>query len=189
MNRLKFLPLFSNIVLILLIGTMFISCKNDIETVNKITKINKLPTFEVDTFEIIYSDSGIVKVKIEAPKFIRYEKRIKNYDEYEKGINVSFFNQNKTPAATLTCNYARYFVDEELWEAKFNVEIINKVTNEKINTEQLFWNMKKELIYSEKFVKISRPNEILWGEGFESNQDFSKYRILKLAGTINVNDK
>lgn len=168
---------------------MFVSCKNDIDVVNEITKKNKLPTFDVDNFEIYYSDSGIVKVKIFAPKFVRYEKKIKNYDEYEKGINVNFYNHSKKPESKLTCNYARFFSDDNRWEAKFNVVVENNLTGEKINTEQLFWDVKNERIYTEKFVKITTKDEILWGEGFESNQDFSEYKIIHLAGTINIKDK
>lgn len=167
---------------------MFVACKNDIETVNKITRKERIPTFDIDTFQLIYSDSGNIKVKINAPKFTRFEKNVRNYDEYEKGINAFFFNYKSSPEATLKCDYARFFIDKSLWEAKFNVEIKNTETNEKINTEQLFWDMDKELIYSEKFVKITRPNEILWGEGFESNQDFTKYKILHLAGSINIKE-
>ena len=178
---------FANIVLILF-STMFIACTNDIETVNKISQKNKLPTFVADTFEIIYSDSGIVKVKIEAPKFVRYENKIKDYDEYEKGIKVTFFNPQTQPEAKLTCKYSRFFIEQNLWEAKFNVEIKNLTTAEKINTEQLFWDMNKQIIYSEKFVKITTPDKIFWGEGFESNQDFTKYKILKPAGTINIKE-
>ncbi len=173
---------------IVLFSTMFDSCKNDIDTVNQLTRKEKIPTFDIDTFKLIYSDSGKIKVKVNAPKFTRFEKTVRNYDEYEEGIHVSFFNYKSSPEANLKCDYARYFIDKNLWEAKFNVEIINSETNEKINTEQLFWDVNKELIYSEKFVKITRPNEILWGEGFESNQDFTKYRILHLAGTININE-
>ena len=57
---------------------------------------------------------------------------------------------------------------------------------EKLNTEHLFWDEKKEMIYSDVFVKITTKDEIIMGEGLESNQDFSRYKFKKIKGTISV---
>lgn len=40
------------------------------------------------------------------------------------------------------------------------------------------------MITSNAFVRIKKKREILYGEGFESNDDFSKYKIFKIKGTI-----
>ena len=61
--------------------------------------------------------------------------------------------------------------------------------NEKINTELMYWDMKKELVYSDKYVRITTEDEILTGDGFESNQDFSEWKILKPAGVISIKDE
>jgi precorrin-4 methylase len=90
---------------------------------------------------------------------------------------------------TLKCKYAKYLINEELWEAKNDVEVNNSAESEKINTHQLFWNMKKEMIYSDKFVRITTADEILFGEGFESNQEFSKWKIIKPTGSIRIKDE
>jgi lipopolysaccharide export system protein LptC len=163
-----------NIVLIILISTIFFCCKNDIEEVNKLTVSNDRPSFQVIDLETSFSDSGQVKVKIYAPELVRYERGELQYDEYPEGVNVEFYNSVMEVTGTLRCNYARYLIKEERWEAKSDVEVNN---------------MKKELIYSDKFVRITTAEEILFGEGFESNQDFSKWKILKPTGTINVKDE
>jgi lipopolysaccharide assembly outer membrane protein LptD (OstA) len=71
--------------------------------------------------------------------------------------------------------------------ASGNVEVINE-KKEQLNTEKLYWNQKEGKIYSNDFVKITTQEEILMGEGFESNEDFTKYSIKKLKGTININE-
>ncbi|MDD2633982.1 MAG: LPS export ABC transporter periplasmic protein LptC [Bacteroidales bacterium] len=178
-----------NVVLVFIIGTTFFSCKNDIEQVNKLTVSNDRPSFQVIDLETSVSDSGQIKVKIFAPELIRYERVEVQYDEYPKGLNVEFYNSLMDITGTLRCNYARYLIKDEIWEAKSDVEVNNNAEEERINTELLYWDMKKEIIYSDKFVRITTAEEILFGEGFESNQDFSKWKILKPTGTINVNEK
>ena len=73
-------------------------------------------------------------------------------------------------------------------EAKNNVVIVN-AEGEQLNTEHLIWDRKKRIIYSNVFVKITTEDEIIMGEGFESNEQFSKYKILKPKGTITKEDE
>lgn len=63
---------------------------------------------------------------------------------------------------------------------KNNVEAIS-VKGDKLNTEELTWNQKTQKISSDKFVKITTRDEIIFGDGFESNQDLTNYKIKKSA--------
>lgn len=168
--------------------TVFISCENDIEKVNQITRTSDMASMIVNNIETIYSDSGLVKVKLTAPKLLRFEKSENSYDEYPDGLTVNFYDNNLNVTGILTCEYAKYFVDDNLWEAQKNVEAKNINTSEQLNTEKLFWDIEKELIYSDAFVRITTQDEVLFGNGFESNQDFSKWKILNPKGTININE-
>lgn len=60
---------------------------------------------------------------------------------------------------------------------------------EKLNTEHLIWNEDSAKIYTDEFVKITTTDEIIMGEGMEANQDFSKWKIYKIRGTINVKEE
>jgi hypothetical protein len=71
-------------------------------------------------------------------------------------------------------------------EARKNVVVVNE-KGERLNTEHLIWDEKKEKLLSDDFVKITTKDEIFYGNGFEANQDFTKYRIYKLKGTISLN--
>lgn len=178
-----------SIVLIFYICTMFIACDSDVDVIYEITAEAGMPTFAIKDLETFYSDSGIVKVKIMADEMVRYDNPGKRYDEYQSGINVIFFDGFQNKSATLNCQYAIYYIDDELWEVKSNVEIINIEENESLNTEQLFWDLQNEFIYSKKFVRIKTQSEILFGQGFESNQSFSQWRILRPTGTITIEDE
>ena len=65
--------------------------------------------------------------------------------------------------------------------------VVNK-KGETLNTEHLIWEEKTEKIHTDEFVKITTEDEVIFGHGFESNQDFSKYRIKKIKGTIDLKD-
>ncbi len=177
------------IVLAIVASTIFVSCKNDIEKVNLLTSRSNMPAFSVYGFETAYSDSGRIMIELKAKEMSRYEGKNLKYDEYRYGLSVRFFDDLGSVSATLRCSYARFLIEKELWEIRSDVEIDNISRNEKINTELLYWDMTRELVYSDKFVRITTEDEILTGDGFESNQDFSEWKILKPAGVISIKDE
>ena len=61
---------------------------------------------------------------------------------------------------------------------------VKNVNGDLLETEHLIWNEKKEIVYTEEFVKITTKNEVIYGKGLVSNQDFTKYTIKKISGTI-----
>lgn len=189
MHNTKKIFLIINIVLAFLASTIFVSCKTDIDKVNMLTSRSNLPTFSVYGFETTYSDSGKVMIELKSKEMSRFEGKNTKYDEYRYGFNVRFYDENDSLASTLRCSYARFIIEKELWEIKTDVEIDNIKRKEKVNTELLYWDMNKELVYSDKFVKITTEEEILMGDGFESNQDFSEWKILKPTGIISIKDE
>jgi hypothetical protein len=70
-------------------------------------------------------------------------------------------------------------------EAKKDVVVVNE-KGEKLMTEYLVWDEKTGKIFSNEFVKIITADEIIMGNGFESNQDFSRYKIFDIKGTIKL---
>ena len=66
---------------------------------------------------------------------------------------------------------------------------MNIKNNERLNTEELFWNPTDEEIYTEKFVRIETEDQILLGQGLTADQDFSTYKIEKLTGELTIDDQ
>jgi LPS export ABC transporter protein LptC len=54
---------------------------------------------------------------------------------------------------------------------------VNNANNEYLQTENLIYNAKKELIYSYNNVKITRPNETVYGTSFKSDTKLDKVII------------
>jgi len=71
-------------------------------------------------------------------------------------------------------------------EAKNNV-IVTNIKGEILNTEHLIWDQNKKIIYSDVFVKITTPTQILFGKGLESDERFENWKIKNPTGNIFIN--
>jgi len=116
----------------------------------------------------------------------RYEGE-KPYCEMPKGIEVYFYDSLMQVTSNLTANYAISYEKEKIMEARNNVVVINE-KKEQLNTERLVWDQRKAIIYSDKFVKINTGKMIIWGDGMTSDERFDKWKILKVKGSITINE-
>ena len=172
-------------VLIFSLSIAFTSCENDIEKV-KLLSDHKVPPVEsASGIRILYSDSAKVQVEIIAKELNRYDTE-NPYIEMPKGLIANFFDDSLHVTSKLTADYGIRYEREQKMEARKNVVVVNE-KGETLNTEHLIWDERTEKLRSDEFVKITKKGEIIMGTGFEANQDFSKYRIFNIKGTIPLN--
>ena len=83
----------------------------------------------------------------------------------------------------LTANYAIYYENRKLWEAKGDVVVV-KSDGKTLYTQQLFWNAKTQRIYSNVDTKIvqNEGGNVFQGEGFESDEAFKGVAFPPLHG-------
>jgi LPS export ABC transporter protein LptC len=170
---------------ILFLSWFFTSCENNESEISRITARPNDPVEEISGLQTIYSDSGAVKVLLEAPvmKKILAPKPI---TELSKGMKISFYDANLNIISRMKSSYAIHYEQEHRWEARNNVEVVN-VKGEKLNTEKLVWDERTNKLLSDNFVKITTSKEIIMGNGFEADQDFSHYKIYNVTGHITLN--
>ena len=101
---------------------------------------------------------------------------------------LEFYDSLFNITTTITGDYGIHYQDKKQMEARKNVIVTNFETGERLDTEELIWDQKKEVIYSNKFVKITSEDGVLFGDGLEAEQDFSKRRIINPSGEIEVED-
>ncbi len=161
------------------------ACENDLEEVNQAISQDDLKYETMQDVELLYSDSAILRVKVMGDKMLRYLDTKTPTQEFPEGIEVDFFDLNGRTQSVLTSKYAiRYekkneiiVKDSVVWKSK---------RNERLETEELIWDEKQNKVYTKKFVKITRPDEIVYGYGFEADQDFNQWEINAITGTIKV---
>lgn len=178
---------FPRISLLIAVVFIFYSCENDIKTINTIGSKDNLPVEVATDVETIYSDSGQVVVKMEAPELDRYEGE-KPYVEMPKGVKVFFYDSAMNVKSKLTANYAISYEKEKLMEAKNDVVVVNE-KQEQMNTEHLVWNQTKATIYSDVAVVINTGKEILWGDGLDADERFDRWKIKKPKGSITLDEE
>jgi LPS export ABC transporter protein LptC len=170
--------------LLLLAGS---GCKSDMDTINRITARQNFPKESAQNVEMIYTDSGLLKAKLFAPVLERHETS-SPYLELPKGIKAYFYSAgNPKPESMLRANYAIRYEAEKRMVLRNEVVVVN-VQGDTLETEELIWDELTGKIYSEKFVKITTPEHQIWGNGFESNQNFSRYKIKDVRGTMSIKD-
>ena len=163
---------------------LFFGCeKNNIEKIQAFTAPENLPRQEATNFETLFTDSGEVRFYLKAPKLLRFETDGDPYVEFPEGIELIRYDSEQSIVSSITADYAKQFEKEEKWEAKNNV-IATNVDGDTLKTEHLIWEEKNEKIYSEEYVKIIRPDQIITGIGFESDQSLENWKIKNPKGTI-----
>ncbi len=173
----------------LLAVVILTSCKpNSNEEIQAIANKQDLPSLIVTNLETMVTDSGIVKYKLITPKLIQYDKKEEPYIDFPNGLHFLSFSLAKEVTAQIKCNNARYHSQKELWELNNNVEAINE-KGDILNSEQLFWDAKKHLIYTDKFVKLTTQTQVLTGYGLEAKEDLSWYEIKRPSGEIEIDQQ
>jgi hypothetical protein len=84
-------------------------------------------------------------------------------------------------------NYAIYYENRKLWEAKGNVRIV-KHDGTKVYTQQLFWNSTTKRIYSNVDTKIVTADDTHLTEGFESDEDMVELNFRHWKGKVMMNE-
>ena len=142
-------------------------------------------TQEGTNVTIYYNDSGLLKAKLFAPKLIGYKKENNDIIRMPKGVKADFYNEEGERESYLTADKGISYQTKKITEVSQNVVVMNN-KGEKLNTEKLIWDQKKQMIYTDKFVRITTPTEVLTGEGMESKQDFSDWKIRKPRGRFQL---
>ncbi len=173
-----------NFLAIFSLSFFLLSCENKIEEVNSVSSQKEKVMVETSKDIVVtYSDSAEIKAILKSPLFKNY-KTEDPYYEMPIGLEVNFYSDGeKESKSKLTANYGIRKQKQKIMEVRNNVVVINN-KGEVLNTEKLIWDENTQKIYSNEFVKIKQKDKIIYGDGFESDQSFSKYKIFKIKGTI-----
>ena len=163
------------------------SCERKVDKIKDMEVLN-LPSLTAMDFESVITDSGKVQLIMSAPVMESYDNEESPYSEFRSGIKALFYDGNAEPVATVTSKYARFTNKKNLWELRDSVVVLNG-TNDMLETEQLFWDQEKDLIYNDRFVKISNKDQTITGTGFESDLRLTRRQIKKVSGPIYLPDE
>lgn len=146
---------------------------------------SNMPTMTTRNISTLISDSGVIQYKIVAPIWKVYDEADTPYWIFPEGLYLQKYDCDFKVAATVAADSARYFKNQRLWKLEGNVEM-KKMPRDLFLSERLFWDQRKNLIYSDTFIHIETETQALEGIGFESNDKLTVYRVLKPMGIFPV---
>jgi LPS export ABC transporter protein LptC len=174
----------------LMLTLLLLGCENDIERINLLTEETELPILKSINIEVIYSDSARVKMHIIAAEYQSFPDVEPPYDEFPKGMEVYFYDDSMKIESDIRADYTIYYPQEQLWHATGNVIARRLDNGDALYTEELFWDMANEIIYSNSYTRVHNEENILYGKkGFKSNQNLSNWQLIGSSGTINVQNE
>lgn len=155
-----------------------------------ITDNDTLPMMETLGVTTLISDSGVIKYKIIAEKWDIFDKKDPSYWAFERGVYLEKFDSLFHIDASIQADTAYYYDRKKLWDLRGSVHIQN-LQGDKFDTPRLFWDERKERIYSHSPIRIEQADEsVICGQnGFESNQQLTEYKILGSSGEFMVKEK
>jgi len=173
-----------NFIVVILIAAIF-SCDDNITQVQTFVKKDDHADISVEKVESIYTEKGEIIGKLISPELVRFTYAAEPYTEFPKGIKLVTFDSDFNESSSLTANYARLDEKTEIWVYKDDVKLKN-TRGEILRTELLYADQNKEIIYTDKFVRITNSygTDIKGAGGFEANLDFSKYSFKDVSGRV-----
>lgn len=176
------------LVSLVALWALFGSCKNELAEIEAMVA-NFDPQVEVaEEVEILYSDSAKVRVRITGPSMRSYIDQADAQQEFPDGVFVEFFDGDHQVTSQLSARYGLRLPQKDQVIVRDSV-VWKSIEGEKLETEELIWDEKTQKVYTNKFVVVTRPDEIIYGHGFEADQNFTYSRINAIEGRLKVEEK
>lgn len=149
--------------------------------------VDSMPSMYTRDVNTLISDSGVTRYRIETPLWYMYEGETTDepYWYFPEGIYVEQFDTLFATETLIEGDTAIYYKKPQIWRLDGNVHIENAEGKE-FYTQQLFWDQGAREIYSDSAIRIVDGEEVIEGIGFKSNEQITKYVILKTTGIFTV---
>lgn len=185
-SRMRLLPLVAAATLIAATGAVTSGCKEDAPVGTSDIDASHTPTMLTRNVETLISDSGVTRFRIVTPIWYVYDEADEPYWRFPDGLKLDKYDLFFRKEATVEADSATYFKNKQIWRLDGHVNITN-VMNEKFLTNQLFWDQRQHKLYSDSFIHIERPDKVLEGYGFDSNEQLTRYSIRNVSGIFPAN--
>jgi LPS export ABC transporter protein LptC len=181
-NMIRSLRYFIYLAALPLSCLFLLSCENDMEMVNDLTKKQTgiEEALDVDSY---MSQDGLMKARLRSPYMLRYQSD-SPYVEFPRTLHVDFYNDTLKIESTLDARYARYREYENKVYLRDSVVVINILKGDTLKTDELWWDQETEEFYTDKPVRIHQPDKTIYGKGLRAAQDFSSYNIFNITGEV-----
>ncbi len=171
-----------NTLILIAAGLLIVGCSDD-KTIKTSQAVDStgLPDTDVLGATIQLITRGAMTAEIKADRIVQFEE-IDSTMAY--GLDIDFFDSTGAISSHLVSDSG--IINEKTGHLEvFGHVKVNTAQNTKLDTDHLIWDQKIDLVHTQAFVKIARPNDTLQGWGMEAPGDLSRFRILKqVSGSL-----
>lgn len=167
--------------LFFILSLVFASCREDVDT--SALQVYDGPLNSAINIHLIHSDSAVVRSEIKAPKQLEFSN---GNIEFPEGIDIQFFEVDGTLSTTMTADKGYFLKTENIYKGIGNVQVKNLLKDQRLQSEELYWNPTDKKIYTETFVTIQERQTLFNGTGMEADESFSKYKLKKVRDSRTV---
>lgn len=178
-----------NIAFLIGCAIFFVSCEDDDASALPNKNMENLPSQVIKNASIIQRDSGRIKLRGTAPLIEQYELVDTPFIVARKGIHIEFFDKDKpNKPGTIDADSAWFSEKKKFYEAHGNVRI-NTNDGKKFVTKSLYWDSKKNELYTQDTVYITDTDgsTLISTQGMVAKDDFSEYTFNNNSGEFSTN--
>lgn len=162
---------------------LFFSCGDDSnqKIATEYTPTNA-PTNQVWGMTTTITDSGKVSSVIKAGYVTKYSRTDAKKTFLDSGIVVEFYDQ-ASGKLTSVLTAKKGIIDDLTKDMEAMIMVkVNSENGTILETEYLKWTKSTQLVTSDQYVKITKPNQVLTGTGFQSDRKLQNFKIFKASG-------
>ena len=183
--KLKVLDIKIHIVTVFTV-TMFFSCKNNLKEVQNIGVVDSGPLTIAEHINTKYTDSGRLKMNLKSAKMLDFSNRAFAFFEFPIGVNLDIFDDDNN-RSNVIADYALVYTKTDLIDLRGNV-VLTTHNKDTLFAEQLYYDQKTQWLFTNQPVRFRTKNEIINGNGFDSNRNFTNAEVLETTGIIYIDE-
>lgn len=167
--------------------TMFFSCKDNFKEVQNIGIVDSGPLTIAENINTKYTtDNGVLKMNLKSAKMLDFSNRAFAFFEFPDGVDLDIYDDDNN-RSNVIADYALVYTETDLIDLRGNV-VLTTHNKDTLFAEQLFYDQKTEWLFTNQPVRFRTKNEIINGNGFDSNRNFTNAQVLETTGIIYIDE-
>ena len=148
-------------------------CGGKLKEADKIN-LAETPVQVVNDMFAVNTENGLVKQRFESDVMLKFVTDTMDYDLFPEGLHVFGYTEEGLLETIIMADKAKHVAagkrsPGELWEATGNVVVSNVIKKETMETDTLYWDRRKEEIYTDAYVKLYSEDGLMQGYGMRSD--------------------
>lgn len=165
---------------------IFFSCQNNLKEVQNLGILDSGPLSIAENINAKHTDSGALKMELVSSKMLDYTNRRFAFYEFPDGISLTLYDKDNNKSHVVA-DYAIMYDDTQLIDLQGNV-VLSTHNLDTLFARQLFYDQGKEWLFTNQPVQFKTPSQLINGNGFDSNRDFTNAGVLEVTGVVTLDE-